>query len=108
MAVMNQCFRILFCFWLPLYFFSATSLHPQTGPVYYYVAPGGDDSNPGTESLPWKTLTKAASMATAGVTVFIKQGTYNERLVLLFSGTAEEPVIFTSSPGATATITRGR
>jgi len=102
---MNRRFRILYYFWLSLFFIGTVTLQAQTAPTYYYVATSGDDSNPGTESLPWKTLTKAASMATAGVTVFIKQGTYNERLVLLFSGTAEEPVIFTSYPGETATIT---
>ncbi len=105
MKVMNRRFRILYYFWLSLFFIGTATLQAQTAPTYYYVATSGDDSNPGTESLPWKTLTKAASMATAGVTVFIKQGTYNERLVLLFSGTAEEPVIFTSYPGETATIT---
>lgn len=71
----------------------------------YYVAPDGNDSNPGTESLPWKTLAKAASMATAGVTVFIKQGTYRERLVPVYSGTADGPITFTSYPGDSVTIT---
>jgi parallel beta-helix repeat protein len=73
------------------------------GPAYY-VAPDGNDSNPGTESLPWKTLAKAASTATAGVTVFIKQGTYNERLVPVNSGTPAAPITFTSYPGDSVTI----
>ena len=73
-------------------------------PIYYYVSPDGNDSNPGTESLPWKTLKKAASMATANVTVFIKQGTYNERLVPAHSGTAEGPITFTSYPGDSVII----
>lgn len=64
-------------------------LHAQTILTYYYVAPNGDDLNPGTELLPWKTLAKAASMATAGTTVFISKGTYSERLVPVNSGTAE-------------------
>lgn len=96
--------RFVFCFWLPLFLFNANTLNAQTAPTYYYVAPGGDDSNPGSESLPWKTLAKAASMATAGVTVFIKQGTYKERLVPVNSGTAEEPITFASYPGDTVTI----
>ena len=74
------------------------------GPAYY-VSPNGNDSNPGTEALPWKTLAKAASMATAGVTVFIKQGTYRERLALVNSGTADGPITFTSYPGDSVTIT---
>jgi parallel beta-helix repeat protein len=99
-----ECFRI-FCYLLLLLFlFGAVSLRAQTIPTYYYVAPGGDDSNPGTELLPWKTLAKAASMATAGVTVFIRQGTYNEQLIPANSGTAEEPITFASYPGDTVTI----
>ena len=102
---MKQYFRILFWCCLPLLLFNTTSLNAQTNPKYYYVAPDGNDSNMGTESLPWKTLSKAASMATAGTTVFIRQGTYKERLVPLNSGTAEEPVIFAAYPGDTVTIT---
>jgi parallel beta-helix repeat protein len=78
---------------------AATPLGPA-----YYVSPNGNDSDPGSESLPWKTLAKAASMATAGVTVFIKQGTYNERLVPVYSGTADGPITFTCYPGDSVTI----
>ncbi len=79
---------------------AATPLGPS-----YYVSPNGNDSNPGTESLPWKTLAKAGSAATAGVTVFIKQGVYRERLVPVNSGTADAPITFTSYPGDSVTIT---
>ena len=71
----------------------------------YYVSPTGDDSNPGTEVLPWKTLAKATAVATSGVTVFIKQGVYRERLLPVTSGTADAPITFTSYPGDSATIT---
>jgi hypothetical protein len=82
--------------------------HASTTPVsrmHYYVSPEGDDSNPGTDAQPVKTLAKAASMATANVTVFLKQGTYNERLIPVHSGTAEGPVIFMAFPGDSVTIT---
>jgi hypothetical protein len=92
---------ILFVF---LFFFGTVRSYAQRGPTNYYVSPTGNDSNPGTESLPWKTLAKAASMATANVTVFIKQGTYNERLVPAHSGTAEGPITFTSYPGDSVII----
>jgi hypothetical protein len=42
----------------------------------YYVSPAGLDTNPGTDALPFKTLTKAEAVAVAGDTVFIKNGTY--------------------------------
>jgi hypothetical protein len=32
----------------------------------YYVAPDGDDSDPGTESHPWRTIGKAARTVVAG------------------------------------------
>jgi len=79
---------------------AATPLGPA-----YYVSPTGNDSNPGTESLPWKTLAKAGSAATAGVTVYIKQGIYRERLVPVNSGTADGPITFTSYPGDSVIIT---
>jgi hypothetical protein len=101
----NKCFQIFCSLLLPLFLFRVTCLHAQAIPTYYYVAPNGDDSNPGTELLPWKTLAKAASMATAGTPVFIKKGIYNERLVPVNSGTAEEPVIFAAYPGESVNIT---
>jgi parallel beta-helix repeat protein len=92
-------FSILFVF------VGAARSYAQNNPTYYYVSSRGNDSNPGTESLPWRTLAKAASMATANVTVFIKQGTYRERLVPMNSGTADAPIIFTSFPGDSVIIT---
>jgi parallel beta-helix repeat protein len=83
--------------------FTTIALTPL-GPACY-VSPNGNDSNPGTEPLPWKTLAKAGSTATAGVTVFIKQGIYRERLVPVNSGRADAPITFTSYPGDSVTIT---
>ena len=51
----------------------------------YYVAqeaPNASDKNPGTEEAPWKTLTHAAETAAKGDTVYVKAGTYRERLKL--------------------------
>jgi len=54
----------------------------------YYVAPDGDDSNPGTEAEPWQTIQKAADTLLAGDTVYIRAGTYSERVAPLNSGSA--------------------
>ncbi|MGB8297262.1 MAG: right-handed parallel beta-helix repeat-containing protein, partial [Polyangia bacterium] len=43
----------------------------------YYVATTGSDSNPGTQASPFATLTKGASTAGPGDTVYIRGGTYN-------------------------------
>jgi hypothetical protein len=95
-----QCVLLFSCACLSLV---TCSYHPGEG-TFYYVATNGDDSNPGTESSPWKTLGKAASMAKANVTVFLKQGTYHERLIPQYSGTADGPITFTAYPGDLATI----
>ncbi|WP_298319439.1 T9SS type A sorting domain-containing protein [uncultured Aquimarina sp.] len=64
-----------------------------------YVAKTGDDSNDGTIDNPYLTITKAASVAVAGDIVFIREGTYEETLTPLNSGTAGMPIIFQSFPG---------
>src|SRR6187397_2019851 len=42
----------------------------------YYVAPGGNDSNPGTMELPFATLQRGHDIASAGDTIWIRGGTY--------------------------------
>lgn len=47
----------------------------------YHVAtnhPKASDSNPGTEDLPFKTITKAASLVQPGEKVLVHEGTYRE------------------------------
>ncbi|HVU33666.1 MAG TPA: DUF1565 domain-containing protein [Opitutaceae bacterium] len=43
----------------------------------YYVSPSGSDSNPGTLSSPFKSITKAQSVASSGDTVYLRGGTYS-------------------------------
>jgi Protein of unknown function (DUF1565) len=59
-----------------------------------YVSTTGNDANPGTESLPWRTIQHAMDTAPAGSTVNIMAGVYHERLILRVSGTAGTPIIF--------------
>ncbi|MFC5603666.1 DUF1565 domain-containing protein [Sporosarcina koreensis] len=61
-----------------------------------YVSVNGNDQNEGTKSKPFRTLAKAASEATAGTTVYIRKGTYNEKLIVQHSGTKSKPIIFSS------------
>ena len=46
----------------------------------YYVSISGDDSNPGTLDLPFKTIQHATSIVEAGDTVYIRGGTYREKI----------------------------
>ncbi len=64
----------------------------------YYVAPQGNDANPGTEGQPWRTLQHAANRITAGDEVIIMPGAYDERVVLPRgkSGSPEGWIVFRS------------
>ncbi len=66
----------------------------QAAPGAYYVAPDGNDANPGTLAAPFRTIQKCASVATAGDTCFIRAGVYRETVRPTRSGTAGAPIIF--------------
>lgn len=72
--------------------------------VEFHVAPSGSDSAAGTAAAPWCTLGHAASVAAAGDTVFLRAGTYTERVVFTRSGTSGAPIVFRSHPGETAVL----
>jgi len=71
----------------------------------YYVAKTGNNNNPGTEAQPWLTITKAANTLVAGDTVYVKAGTYAERVVPVNSGSGPGAWIeYLVYPGDTVTI----
>lgn len=75
------------------------------GGLNYYVAPTGSNTNPGTAALPWKTITFAISQATAGATIHVLAGTYNELVTLNKSGSAAGGYItLLSDPQAAAIL----
>ncbi len=57
-----------------------------SGQNKYYVSTTGNDSNPGTISQPWRTIQHAANSVSAGDTVFVRGGTYNETVYINVSG----------------------
>jgi aspartyl/asparaginyl beta-hydroxylase (cupin superfamily) len=64
---------------------------PTATPIYaassiYYVAKNGADNNPGTAEQPWLTIQKAANTIVAGDIVYIKAGTYIEKITPKNSG----------------------
>ncbi len=82
------------------------SLTPSSaGGDTYYVSTTGDDSNPGTESQPWRTIQHAAETMTAGDTVLIRGGVYNERVFTTLSGnTTDGYITFSAYPNETPVI----
>ena len=74
----------------------------------YYVSTAGNDSNPGTQSAPWRTVQHAADTVRAGGTVNVRGGVYEELVSINASGNARDGFItFRSYPGETATLDAG-
>jgi len=69
-----------------------------------YVSRTGEDSNPGTISLPFRSISKAAQEAKPGSKIMVAGGLYNEVVVVPVGGTAELPVTFEPAPGEQVTI----
>ena len=72
---------------------------------YFYVSTTGSDSNPGTQTAPWRTVQHAADTARAGSTVNVRGGVYEELVSINASGNATDGYItLRSYPGETATL----
>ncbi len=93
--------------------FTGMSLAPMGLPIAaaagaaYYVSTSGSDTNPGTLSQPFKTVQKAAGTAVAGDTVYVRAGTYAERVTFSKSGTAAAPIIIRGYDAERPLITLG-
>lgn len=69
-----------------------------------YVSMSGNNANAGTLALPWRTVQYAATTANAGDTVYVRGGTYSERVNFTKSGTASAPIVFREYPGEAPVI----
>jgi hypothetical protein len=69
----------------------------------YFVSPTGNDSGPGTDAAPWRTLQRAADAVRAGDTVTVRAGTYSAGFDLRTDGTAASRITFRADPGVTIT-----
>jgi hypothetical protein len=71
----------------------------------FYVSTAGNDSNPGTQTAPWRTVQHAADTARAGNTVNVRGGVYEELVSINASGnTTDGFITFRSYPGETAVL----
>lgn len=88
----------------------AVAPRPSLAAEYYVDTqhPQASDSNPGTATLPWKTLYKPAQTLVAGDTVWVKAGTYDASTCPNYtipsinpanSGTPGNPIAFRVVPG---------
>ncbi len=73
-------------------------------PSTFYVSHAGSDTNPGTESQPWRSIQHAAETLQAGETVLIRAGEYSEWVRPKNSGLPEKPITYAACPGEVVTI----
>ncbi len=76
----------------------------SAGAATYHVdgsAEGASDENPGTETAPWKTISRAAGAKelAPGDTVLIRAGVYREHVDIRVSGEPGRPITFAAAPG---------
>ncbi|MEP7284585.1 MAG: right-handed parallel beta-helix repeat-containing protein [Chloroflexota bacterium] len=74
--------------------------------LFYYVATGGNDSNPGTQAQPFRTINRGVSVLRPGDTLLVGAGTYNEYINnSIPSGSSwTSPVTVQASPRNSVTI----
>lgn len=85
-----------------LLLFAATA-HAET----YYVGKAdtsASDLNPGTIVEPWRTIGRAAAVMVAGDSVFVGNGTYDERVTPRNSGTSNDPITYAAMPLASPKV----
>jgi len=76
----------------------------------YCIAPNGNDSNNGTVSSPWMTLTKAISVARGGDTIYVRGGEYAEGEIWIRPDLGTGPgkmLTIRSYPGETPVFSNG-
>ena len=75
-AFYKKLFIQLFVLW-GLFFFESNT----EATIYYINGLKGNDNNPGTFDLPWKTVEKANQTLQAGDSVFLREGHYNNQQI---------------------------
>ena len=72
--------------------------------TYYVSTDAGLDTNAGTLNQPFKTISKAASLAKAGDTVLVRAGIYRESITPTSSGSSGAPITFAPYNNEVVTI----
>jgi hypothetical protein len=71
-------------------------------PTTYYLATNGSDSNPGTQSAPFRTFSRSLPKLRPGDTLIVRGGTYAERVMMtgssLRSGTSSARITVRAAP----------
>ena len=89
---------------------AAEAVLSETGTVYWVDQRTGSDTNPGTQSRPWKTISRATNdgVLRPGDSALIRAGTYREEVRPMEggskSGQVTKYVTFAAYPGETVTV----
>ena len=83
--------------WLALAWFSCAS--------EFYVSPEGNDSNPGTQEKPFAHIQNGVNRLQAGDTLWVRGGTYRERVTFPRSGAPRQRIHVKAFAGETPLIT---
>ena len=78
--------------------------YAQSGATYY-VATSGSDSNNGSKTSPWRTISHAGKVVAPGDTVHVLPGVYRESVFLDNSGTSSQRIRFISDTPWKAQVT---
>lgn len=70
---------------------------PEVVRANLYVAPSGNDSNPGTQDEPFRTIVRAAQVVTPGTTVHVGPGVYTGGFKTTASGSMEARIVYEST-----------
>lgn len=70
---------------------------PTAPPANLYVSSSGDDSHPGTEHMPFRSIERAARAAAAGTTVRVAPGVYVGNITTRNAGKPGAPIRYLST-----------
>ena len=71
----------------------------------YHVSMTGSDDNPGSESLPFRTISAAASLSQPGDVITVHEGIYRERIDPPRGGTSDDNrIVYQAYPGEKVVI----
>ncbi len=87
---------------------SDTFTRSGAGGNEYFVSTSGSDSNPGTIDQPWRTINYAVTQVSAGDTINVRAGTYNESVYIdMVDGTADNYITLKSYDGTGSAVITG-
>jgi hypothetical protein len=66
---------------------------------------GASDANPGSDTQPLRSISRAAALVQPGDVVTIYSGVYREQVAIKQSGTKDQPIRFEAAPGAKVVVT---